>query len=208
VVQNGLDLKRVDRIRTEKHAGSDDGRFRIAVLGRLEPIKDVITAVRSFKAGCDGGCSLEIIGDGAEKENLMREVRSLGIENSVRFLGKIPREAVYEHLDRSRLLISASRGEGLPVGVLEALACGCPVVLSDIPPHREIAMDADFIPLVSCGDVGGFAGMIRRYQAMPASERQELVEKGRRLIAERFQMETMLARYSQIFSEIAGPRVG
>jgi glycosyltransferase involved in cell wall biosynthesis len=54
---------------------------------------------------------------------------------------------------------------------MEAMACGRPVILSDIPPHREIAEGVDFIPLIKPDDVSGFAQEINKFSEMPVSER-------------------------------------
>ncbi|HXQ36410.1 MAG TPA: glycosyltransferase, partial [Anaerolineales bacterium] len=100
--------------------------------------------------------------------------------------------------------VSASRGEGLPVAVLEAMACHRPVILSDIPPHREIVKDIDFIPLIQPDDVAGFARTIKKYQEMTPSERMEIGEKCRKIVEDRFSLPAMHAGYARIYSQITG----
>ena len=75
---------------------------------------------------------LHIFGGGP----LYTECRGLGLEN-VTFHGFSP--DVVPWLQAADLFVSASRSEGMPLAVLEALSCGCPALLSDIAPHREIA---------------------------------------------------------------------
>lgn len=99
----------------------------------------------------------------------------------VQLTGLIARENVYEHLSSADVFVFASRGEGLPVAVLEAMACRCPVVLSDIPPHREVAAGSDFIPLVAPDDVAGFAREIGRLRELSARERMEIGVECRRV---------------------------
>ncbi len=115
---------------------------------------------------------------------------------------EIPRDEVFARLARADLFISASRGDGLPVAVLEAMACRCPVILSDIEPHREIAGGADFIPLIEPDDTDGFAKEIRRFRSMSHSERSEVGLRCRRLAEERFGLTPMLKRYEKVYLQL------
>jgi glycosyltransferase involved in cell wall biosynthesis len=102
------------------------------------------------------------------------------------------------------LFISLSKGEGLPVSVLEAMACRCPVLLSDIPPHREIAEGVDFIPAIHPDDAAGYAREIRKFREMPASERAIVGQKCRRIVEERFSLSAMHAGYENVYDEVLG----
>ena len=157
VVQNGVDIERVDRLLREKRVAETERRFTVTVVGRLMAIKNPLVQVRAFREGADGASRLVFIGDGPMYETVQDLCRSWGLLEQVVLTGLIPREAVYERLMATDLFVSASTVEGLPVSVLEAMACGCPVVLSDIAPHREIAGGAAFIPLVRPDDVAGWA---------------------------------------------------
>jgi glycosyltransferase involved in cell wall biosynthesis len=101
------------------------------------------------------------------------------------------------------VFVSTSRSEGLPVAVLEGLACGRPVILSDIPPHREIVNGADFIPLVRPGDAEGFARELRAFREMAHEERAEIGERCRNLAESRFSLPAMHRSYSRIYSRVS-----
>ena len=89
---------------------------------------------------------------------------------------------------------------------MEAMACGRPVVLSDIPPHREIVEGIDFIPLIKPDDVAGFAQEIKKFREMSVSERTEIGQKCRKLIEERFSLPIMHAGYKEVYAKITGPQ--
>jgi glycosyltransferase involved in cell wall biosynthesis len=121
--------------------------------------------------------------------------------------GLIERDHVFERFVEADVFVSASWGEGLPVAVLEAMACRRPVILSDIPPHREIAKGVGFIPLVEPADAQGFAREICKLRDMPAAERAAIGGKCRALIEERFGLATMHAGYAKVYAQVAGTQV-
>jgi glycosyltransferase involved in cell wall biosynthesis len=191
VVPNGVDLERIDR-----EAGPLDGPregtgFTVASVGRLIEIKDPVAVVDAFARGGGEASRLVFVGRGELGESVAARARELGIAERVRLTGLVPRDEVFRSVRGADLFVSASLGEGLPVAVLEAMACGCPVVLSDIPPHREIAEGTDVVPLVPTRDVAGFAREIERFRAMPAAERREIGLRCRAIVEERFSLAAM-----------------
>ncbi|MEZ4683877.1 MAG: glycosyltransferase [Caldilineaceae bacterium] len=85
------------------------------------------------------------------------------------------------------------------MAVIEAMACGRPVVLSDIPPHREIAQHTSVIPLIDCDDVAGFAEAIHRFRTMSPSERQKIGAECRRVVEMRFSLHAMHRQLESIY---------
>ncbi|HEX8283118.1 MAG TPA: glycosyltransferase [Pyrinomonadaceae bacterium] len=75
-------------------------------------------------------------GDGPSRPRLERMTRELGIDHRVVFKGYV--DNLWDLMRRADALVSLSRFEGCPNVVLEAMACGCPLVVSDIPAHREL----------------------------------------------------------------------
>lgn len=209
--QNGLDIDRVDRTLANATARRiSEDTFTVVAISRLVDIKNPATLLAAFQESANGPVResrLVHIGKGPLRERLLRESQRTDSKGQIEFTGLIPRERVFEHLRDSDLFISTSRGEGLPIAVMEAMACRCPVVLSDIPPHREIAGSVAFIPLIDPDDVAGFAREIRKFRTMPASERRVIGEKCRKLVEERFSLEAMHARYNEIYARLTQARV-
>jgi len=202
VVQNGMDINRVDDVIKNTEDPIRNDRFTISSVGRLIDIKNPISILKAFKRVDDPASRLVFIGKGNLHALLSTQIQESGLEDRVRLTGLMPREAVYKQLLRSDLFISASRGEGLPIAALEAMACGCPVVLSDIPPHREIAAGTDVISLIEPDDIAGYTREIIRFKCMPLAERKEIAKKCRRLVEERFSLTSMHRGYEGIFQEL------
>lgn len=148
----------------------------IAYVGRLSRQKRLETLLEavSICAGSLGGrLNLKIAGDGEERATLMEMVRKQGLELQVSLLGHVP-DPMGSVLPTSSCFVNPSESEGLPNAVLEALAVGVPVVLSDIPVHREIAAAVgmeDF--LFPVGDARALAQVLTFFFNMPLHERRQ-----------------------------------
>jgi len=203
VVQNAVDLERIDKVIQSAPASQAD-RFKIVTVGMIK-IKDPLTVLRAFRQSHDHAGDLVFLGEGALRPGVESETEESGLQDRVTLAGMVERDSVFEHFSRADLFVSASWGEGLPVAVLEAMACRCPVVLSDIPPHREIAEGVDFIPLVQPGDVAGFAREIKKFRDMTPSERAEIGDRCRAIVESQFSLQAMHTSYKQIYSQMVSP---
>lgn len=206
VVQNAVDMDRIDKVTTEVDSVSQNGHFDIATVGMIK-MKNPLVVLGAFRQAYDQSSKLVYMGEGNLRPILTQEVEKNGLQDQVSLTGMIERDHVFKHFKNADLFISASWGEGLPVAVLEAMACSCPVLLSDIPPHREIAEKVDFIPLIKPGDVGGFAREIEKFKMMTDVERAEIGQKCRTLIEERFSLSKMHADLAKIYSQITGTQI-
>lgn len=209
-VQNGLDIARVDRVavsarQLDNHNNTRD--FKIVAISRLVDIKNPFSVLTAYHRSADKTTKLIYMGDGPLRNSLIARGREVGLEHQIEFTGLIPRDVVFENLLNADIFISASRGEGLPVAVLEAMACRCAVILSDIPPHREIVGNVDFIPLIKPEDATGFAREIKRYKEMSISGRKAIGQRCRKLVKEKFSLSAMHAGYSEIYAQITSNQV-
>ena len=121
VVQNGLDIARVDRIAREirNNMPVQTGDFIAVAISRLVDVKNPFAVLSAFQQGRDQNSRLTYIGDGSLWQALTTKSRELGLDSQVKFTGLIPREKVFEHLLNADLFLSTSRGEGLPMGGLQ-----------------------------------------------------------------------------------------
>lgn len=106
---------------------------------------------------------LLLAGKGRELERYQLLCQKLGLQDRVRFLGYVTDMPTL--LDAADGFVSASRIEGLPFAVMEALTCGLPAALSDIKGHRELAKTGETAWLFS--DEEQLAELIKRIYALP-----------------------------------------
>ena len=108
----------------------------IIFVGRLAREKNVIQLTKAISILKERGhnTSCLIIGEGPEKDSLQSEVHEMGIATNIRFLGRVESDAdVYSYMKASRVLVHPSTREGFSHVVLEANACGIPVVTVNHP---------------------------------------------------------------------------
>jgi glycosyltransferase involved in cell wall biosynthesis len=160
VVPNGVDLARF-------HAGDPvphDG-LHVGFLGRLVSNKGPDVAVsavaEAIRLGVDA--SLFFAGDGPERENLVRLAGRLGIRERVHLQGYVPNpESWFRGID---VLVRPSLTEGMPLGVLEAMAAGVPVIASDVPGNVALLRDGETGLLVPTRDHRALAqALVRIYR--------------------------------------------
>ena len=109
----------------------------VIFVGRLTKEKNVDLLLEVARAVCNTTDALFLIcGDGPLRDLAQAAVRSMRIGERVKLLGE--RDDVWALLKAAHAFVSTSTFEGNPNAVLEAMACGCPVVVSDIAAHREV----------------------------------------------------------------------
>jgi glycosyltransferase involved in cell wall biosynthesis len=132
----------------------------IVAVGRLSPEKDHATLIRACSR-LDPGMPwrLEIAGTGPQQGSLEALVHDLGLGDRVRLVGFI--SDPFTLLRRATVAVSSSRFEGFGNAIVEALACGTPVVSTDCPyGPREILAAGQFGALVPVGDADAMARAI------------------------------------------------
>ena len=98
-----------------------------------------------------------LCGDGPQRSELELLTHKLELDGNVHFAGHLPALSVWALMKKAAVFVSLSAYEGCPNTVMEAMACGCPLVLSDIPAHREICDEscALFVDPSNIQDVAG-----------------------------------------------------
>jgi len=104
----------------------------IIIVGRLSPKKNHINLLKAFKLIIQKiDAYLLIVGDGDQRKQLEEKVNNFGIEHSTFFMGYQPNP--YPFMRKSNICVLSSDNEGLPTVLIEAMACGTPVVSTDCP---------------------------------------------------------------------------
>ena len=132
IVPNIIDLSRFSvRSRREKTDWADAPH--IVVTRNLEAIYDNATAIRAFHIVQQSvpGARLTVAGAGLEKTTLEHLVTELGLQDSIRFTGRIDNDAIAALYQSADMMINASLVDNMPISILEALASGVPVVSTD-----------------------------------------------------------------------------
>ncbi|MGZ7208618.1 MAG: glycosyltransferase family 4 protein [Methanobacterium sp.] len=125
VIPNGVDLKLVDSISKEEKE-----KDSVIYVGRLAPHKhvdDLINAINSLKKDFKD-LNLKIIGEGTQKDNLIKLVNNLNLNGRVDFLSNIEYSEVIRNMKNSAILVLPSTREGFGMVLVEANACNLPVI--------------------------------------------------------------------------------
>lgn len=114
------------------HPAPDSEKFTLLYVGRLGPRKGVDLAIESFTALDRPDVELLIAGTGRHEDRLRKLASELGVSNRVRFLGFVPDDELPALYASSDLFLLLSSYEGYGLVLLEAMACGTPVVASRV----------------------------------------------------------------------------
>ncbi|MFN0191989.1 MAG: glycosyltransferase [Aestuariivirga sp.] len=128
--------------------------------GRMVPQKDFTTLIKAFALlRKSRRAYLIILGEGNDRPALERLAEDLGVRREVDFPGFVANP--YAMMARAKVFVLSSAWEGLPTVLIEAMACGTPVVATDCPSGpAEILEDGRFGPLVPVGDAPALAAAV------------------------------------------------
>lgn len=165
VVHCGVNT-RLFRPRRRRQAG---GPFVILCVGTLHEVKGQVYLIEACRHLRRHGLTFvcHFVGDGPDMAKLRRRVREAGLEPCVRFHGRRTRNEVLEMLAQADVLVAPSvpsrdgRREGIPVVLMEAMACGVPVVASRLSGIPELVEHGRSGFLVPPGDVEGLVHALR-----------------------------------------------
>jgi sugar transferase (PEP-CTERM/EpsH1 system associated) len=211
-IYNGVDTDRFAPAESNRRSALPAGfcaedSVVIGTVGRLQPVKDQATLLRAFAAVVDAKpalCSrlrLAIVGDGPRMPDLRKLADTLGIAEATWFAGAlsdVPR--VMRALD---IFVLPSLNEGVSNTILEAMACGLPVVATAIGGNVELVHDGQGGRLFGAGDCVALARLLADYAERPTL-RREHGSIGRRIAERDFSLAAMTRRYAAVYDGLRG----
>jgi colanic acid/amylovoran biosynthesis glycosyltransferase len=152
---NGIDTKRFCPAGQRPHRSEEITLVSVGALIWRKNFQDLLKIVQ--QSTFRDRISLKIIGEGEERFILEFTIRKYGLAGKVELLGKLPEETIIRHLQDADIYLSASYAEGLSNAVMEAAACGLPIVAFDCEGMNEIIVPDKSGIIVPHGRVDLFA---------------------------------------------------
>jgi len=202
-VVNGFDHHRIDSVEnknsTIKHFNSSS-KVKILCVGALNNTKNQITVLEVLKE-IKMEAEVIFLGDGINKEALIDFSKELDSCTKILFKGRVSRNLTIEHMLEADISISLSKGEGLPIAVLESMYAGCFQILSKIPPHKEISppsnrcifVDASNKPEIA-SSLHSITDNISSIRAGRATSREYSIKS--------FSLDIMLREYMKVYNSL------
>ena len=182
-------------------ARSNPEKTRLLYIGRLNPEKNLLQLLAAV-----AGLPLELwlVGDGPLRRSLEKEATRLGV--SARFFGNQPHESLPGLLNSATLFILPSLYEGHPKTLLEAMACGRPVIGTNVPGIREVICHG--VNGLLCEN--GAAGIRQSIEALMNNPSQQKIlgAAARQFALQHFALEEIVRRELALLAALATPKIG
>ena len=204
VTGHGIDLRHFQ----PRGAVSPSGeRLRLLSVGRLTPAKDPLTLLRGLALLVERGLDVQLDwaggalagGDDAYAEEVEREIKTLDLGERVRLHGAVAYPLIPDLYQSADLFVSGSRTGSVDKVVLEAMACGLPVLTcneSFVPLLGELGGQAEAMGFRP-GDVHGFAQRAQTLLELPGEERADLGADLRAMVARDHEVDALMERLVQ-----------
>lgn len=207
VIPNGFDTAHFKPDAAARHSvraelGISDDAFLIGCFARFHPIKDHRTLIRAAGGWQSGKANVHYLlgGDGISPENseLAGWIHEAGIGSQCHLVG--PRSDMPRLMGALDVITLPSRSEALPNVLGEAMACGIPVVATDVGDVRILVGNAG--RLVPPADPSALADGWRILFEMEPDQRRQMGAWGRTGIEERFSLSAIVRRYETLYREV------
>lgn len=192
VVVNGIDVSEIDKVKLSESdfrakLGLRPSDFVVTMAARFDPVKGHERLVGMLPDLLKNIPNLKIVfaGDGELRRPVERLAKKLEVSSAIRFLGQ--RSDVFKIFKVSDAAVLPSYHEGMPLTVLEAMACRLPVVGSDVVGIRDLVKDGGNGYLVDFNDEAEVAKVLRQL-GRSAVLRRRMGERGRQFVEQNFGM--------------------
>ncbi|MFC1865770.1 glycosyltransferase family 4 protein [Chloroflexota bacterium] len=174
----------------------------IGYIGRLSYEKGVTNFVKAIPLVIKQHSSVEFLigGNGPLLNKLKSEVMQMGLDSKVKFTGWIPHTELADYLNELRLFILPSSTEGLPNTVLEAMACGTPVLVTPVGALPEIIKDKETGFIMNDNSPDSIASGI--IEALSHPQLEEVSRNAVTLVKNKFTYENAVKKYDALLHSL------
>ena len=163
-IENGMNVtmfKKMDKKECRQTLGLGSDKKHVVYVGNLVPIKGIQFLVEAFKY-LPKDVTLSVVGDGELRPELEANVKRWQLEDRVYFFGRLPHDKIPYWLNAADIFCLPTLNEGCPNVILEAIACGTPIVATRIGPIPEMVSSPQSGEVVNPGDPKALADGIQR----------------------------------------------
>ena len=192
------------RSHLREELGIAPGEFVLTYVGRLAPEKELHSLLGGFAYACGKmpGLRLVFVGDGPLRGELETRAASSGTGERILFTGRMAGEAVARWLKASDAFTLVSNREGLPVSLIEAMSCGLPAIVSEIPAMLQLVEDGVHGYTFPLRDEAALGEAICRLAMQDRSVLAAMGAAARQIVLSRFSTDIVIGEYERLFSEI------
>ncbi len=193
IIPNGVDTEVFYPI--EK---ADSDEFKILFVSRLierKGLQFIIPQLQKIQDSTEKKVKLVVVGDGPYREQLETITREYKVADMVEFVGQKNKKEIVPFYQNADLFILPSAKEGMPNVVLEAMACGLPIIMTPCEGSKELVQDNGYILLTS--EMGEKIQQLLRNKEML----QKLGHNSRRIVEEQFCWGHVVENYLTLMSK-------
>lgn len=204
IIPYGIDYEKfasgIKKRSTKRKLDVDDRDLIVLTVARLIPRKSFDTSLRAIKKAKKiiGNLKYVIVGDGPEREKILKTVRELGLEDTVILTSRVPDTELPDYYAISDVFLMTSLHEAFGIVLLEAMASGMPVVVSDIGGMKDIVANGRNGYLCPVDDVTAFAERIE-FLLTNQTENKKQGDFGKELVSKNYTYKKITDRYEEIF---------
>lgn len=195
----------------DRHERDESAPFVFLTVGRLEKIKghryliESLGLLKQEMGDIDSRLQLRVVGDGSERQSIEARAQELGLESVVLFLGS--RSDIAALLNDCDAFVLPSLAEGISNTILEALACGKPVIATHVGGNTDLVAHGEYGLIVESESPIALASALKTYLSDPSLAKRH-GERAYQEAVSRFSLDGMIEQYKNVYhSATSGRRI-
>ena len=206
VIVNSFNEKKIESLSTQsnnKKLFSNLDGLKMVCVGTLNDNKNQIEVLNALKLSKRIRGQLIFLGGGPNRKKFEKYAETINSNVCIQFKGKVSRDLTIQYMYEADIFLSLSKGEGMPLAVLEAMGAGCYAILSNIPPHSEIYAPPGSCKLVNPNNIEELSKILNGLDNKNINSINKAGAIARDHAFSNFYIKKMLDQYYDIFKTIS-----